>query len=152
MKLNIRTSYDSFRALRESNSYYIDKSEIIEEYLIEKFEKAVMFARPRRFGKTLTMTMIRDFLDIRQDSTDIFDGLKIMNSKDAVENYMNKYPVIFISFKEMYGESFNSVFRNLQNQMSARSLHIFWKVKIQTMPIKSCLMRSDTVKEILKIL
>ena len=118
MKLNIRTSYDSFRALRESNSYYIDKSEIIEEYLIDKFEKAVMFARPRRFGKTLTMTMIRDFLDIRQDSTDIFDGLKIMNSKDAVENYMNKYPVIFISFKEMYGESFNSVFRNFQNAVS----------------------------------
>ncbi|WP_044974247.1 AAA family ATPase [Ruminococcus sp. HUN007] len=51
MKLNIRASYDSFRELRENNSYYIDKTELIEEFLIDKFDKAVLFARPRRFGK-----------------------------------------------------------------------------------------------------
>ena len=75
MKMNIRASYDSFRDLRENHAYYIDKTEIIEEYLISRFDKAVLFARPRRFGKTLTMTMFRDFLDIRQDSRDIFSGL-----------------------------------------------------------------------------
>ncbi|MBQ7267865.1 MAG: AAA family ATPase, partial [Synergistaceae bacterium] len=59
----IQTSNDTFRGLREENSYYVDKTEMIYEYLNKKFEKAVLFARPRRFGKTLTMTMFRDFLD-----------------------------------------------------------------------------------------
>ena len=102
MKLNIRASYDSFRDLRESNSYYIDKTDLIEEFLIDKFDKAVLFARPRRFGKTLTMTMLRDFLDIRQNSRDIFEGLKIMNNTELVNNYMNQYPVVFISLKEVF--------------------------------------------------
>ena len=61
MPVNIRSSYDSFRDLRENDSYYIDKTEVIEEFLARRFEKTVMFTRPRRFGKTLTMTMFRDF-------------------------------------------------------------------------------------------
>ncbi|MCR5637951.1 MAG: ATP-binding protein [Lachnospiraceae bacterium] len=113
MQVNIRSSYDSFRELRESNAYYVDKTEIIEEYLIRRFDKAVMFTRPRRFGKTLTMTMFRDFLDIRQDSKDIFAGLKVMEHPDVVDNYMNQYPVVFISLKEVFGQSYEEVFRNL---------------------------------------
>ena len=118
MSLNIRASYNSFRDLRENNSYYIDKTGLIGEYLNDKFEKAVLFARPRRFGKTLTMTMIRDFLDIRQNSTEMFDGLEIMNNKDVVEDYMNKYPVIFMSLKEIYGDSFENTYRNFQLQIA----------------------------------
>lgn len=112
--MNIRTSYDNFRELIENGSYYIDKTRIIEEYLIDKFDKAVLFARPRRFGKTLTMTMFRDFLDIRQDSREIFNNLEIMKSTQIVDDYMNKYPVIFLSMKEIYGESFENTYRNLQ--------------------------------------
>ncbi len=118
MKLNIRASYDSFRELRENNSYYIDKTDLIEEFLIEKFDKAVLFARPRRFGKTLTMTMLRDFLDIRQESRDIFDGLKVMDNAVLVENYMNKYPVVFISLKEVFGKDFKSIFSSLRIAVS----------------------------------
>ena len=114
MALNIRTSYDSFRELRENNAYYIDKTGVIKDYLTDKFDKAILFARPRRFGKTLTMTMFRDFLDIRQDSRKIFENLEIMAHIDVVDNYMNKYPVIFLSLKEIYGESFVNTFRNLQ--------------------------------------
>lgn len=72
--MHIRTSFDSFRDLRERNAYYIDKTDGISEYLVRRFDKAVLFTRPRRFGKTLTMTMFRDFLDIRQDSRDIFSA------------------------------------------------------------------------------
>ena len=61
--ISIRSSYDSFRDLRESNGYYIDKTEMIEEYLVRSFDKAVLFTRPRRFGKTLSMTMLRYFPD-----------------------------------------------------------------------------------------
>ena len=118
MKINIRASYDSFRELRENNSYYIDKTDLIEEFLIDKFDKAVLFARPRRFGKTLTMTMLRDFLDIRQESRDIFDGLKVMDNAVLVENYMNKYPVVFISLKEVFGENFKSIFSSLRIAVS----------------------------------
>nr|WP_297705268.1 AAA family ATPase [uncultured Butyrivibrio sp.] len=110
MRINIRSSYDSFRDLRENDSYYVDKTGIIKEYLVDKFDKAVLFTRPRRFGKTLTMTMFRDFLDIRQDSRDIFSDLEVMNYTDVVERFMNQYPVLFISLKEVYGKDFDSIF------------------------------------------
>ena len=110
--VRIRASYDSFRDLRENDAYYIDKTDLIEEYLIRRFDKALLFARPRRFGKTLTMTMMRDFLDIRQDSRDIFSGLKIMDHPDVVNAYMNQYPVIFLSLKEVFADTFEGVFDN----------------------------------------
>lgn len=118
MSINVRASYDSFRELRENGSYYVDKTAFIQEYLISRFEKAVLFARPRRFGKTLSMTMFRDFLDIRQDSRDIFAGLEIMNHPDTVSAYMNRFPVVFLSLKEVFGENFDAIFRNFQNVVS----------------------------------
>ena len=101
MQMNIRVSYDDFRELRENNAYYVDKSRMLEEYLGRRFDKVILFARPRRFGKSLTMTMIRDFLDIRQKSAELFDGLEIMRYPDIVETYMNQYPVVFLSLKEV---------------------------------------------------
>ena len=68
----INKSCDSFRKLMESDSYYIDKTMILKAYLSDSSDTAILFARPRRFGKSLTMTMFRDFLDIRQDSKEIF--------------------------------------------------------------------------------
>ena len=121
MAIKISASYDSFRELRESGSYYVDKTDFIEEYLLNKFDKAVMFTRPRRFGKTLTMTMLRDFLDVRQDSREIFEGLKIMDCHEAVDGYMNKYPVLFISLKEVYGESYDNAYNNLKLVVSELS-------------------------------
>lgn len=118
MSINVRASYDSFRELRENGSYYVDKTAFIQEYLMSRFEKAVLFARPRRFGKTLSMTMFRDFLDVRQDSRDIFSGLEIMDHPDTVASYMNRYPVVFLSLKEVFGEKFDAVFRIFQNVVS----------------------------------
>ena len=118
MRINIRISYDSFRELRESRAYYADKTEMIEEYLVRRFDKAVLFTRPRRFGKTLTMMMLRDFLDIRQDSRKIFSGLKIMEYPDVVQGYMNQYPVAFISLKEVFGQDDKAIFQNFSIVMS----------------------------------
>ena len=109
MKINISQSNDDFRVLREQGSYYVDKSEMLKLFLEDHFNSAVLFARPRRFGKTLTMTMFRDFLDIRQDSRDIFSGLRIMDYSDTVEKYMNKFPVLFVSMKEIYGNTIEEV-------------------------------------------
>ena len=91
---------------------------MIEEVLIRRFEKAILFTRPRRFGKTLTMTMFRDFLDIRQDSREIFSGLKIMEHPDVVKNDMNQVPVVYISLKEVYGHDFDEVFQSFRIVMS----------------------------------
>lgn len=112
MKINISKSYDNFRILREEGAYYVDKTAIIKKYLEDYFDSAVLFARPRRFGKTLTMTMFRDFLDIRQDSRDIFEGLEIMKYSSVVDEYMNKYPVLFVSLKELYGTTYEGMFQN----------------------------------------
>ena len=114
MKANIRSSYDSFRNLRENNVYYIDKTEMLEEYLVRRFDNVVLFTRPRRFGKTLTMTMFRDFLDIRQDSREIFKGLRIMDHPEVVEGFMNQYPVVFISLKEVFGNDFDHILANFR--------------------------------------
>lgn len=118
---NNQASYNSFRALREKHTYYADKTDMLHEYLSRKFEKAVLFARPHHFGKTLTVTMFRDFLDIRQKSVDLFNGLNIMEYPDTVKNFMNQYPVVFLSLKEMLGESFEAIFRNYQSIVSALS-------------------------------
>ena len=112
MNIKIRSSNDTFRKLRENEGYYIDKTDMIEEYLERRFEDAILFARPRRFGKSLTMTMFRDFLDIRQDSKKLFEGLNIMKYPDVVKKYMNQYPVIFLSLKEVFGNDFDSIYDN----------------------------------------
>ena len=114
MGIKINESYDLFRGLRESGAYYIDKTMALKEYLEDNFKVAALFTRPRRFGKTLTMTMFRDFLDIHQDSKDIFAGLDIMNYPDIVANYMNQYPVIFLSLKEIYGFDFKNIYETFQ--------------------------------------
>ncbi|MBR1708828.1 MAG: AAA family ATPase [Clostridia bacterium] len=118
MPIRIRISSDTFRELRENNSYYIDKTDVIQAYLEDHFEKAILFTRPRRFGKTVTMTMFRDFLDIRQDSRKIFEGLSIMHHPETVHAYMNQYPVIFLTLKEIFGRDYGMIFRSFQNLIS----------------------------------
>ena len=135
MRIRIDESCDSFRMLRENKSYYVDKTIMLKEFLEDSAKSRVLFARSRRFGKTMTMTMFRDFLDVRQDSRDIFDGLKIMNYQDTVAGYMNKYPVIFLSLKEVFGDSFDSVFKFLQINVSIACkgyIHILQSDKVNT--------------------
>ena len=81
------------------------KSYFLCDYFGPEHKKAMLLTRPRRFGKTVLMTMLRDFLDVRMDSTSLFEGLEVMNHRDIVDGYMNKYPVVFISLKEVYGDT-----------------------------------------------
>ncbi len=118
MKINISTSSDSFRKLRNNHGCYVDKTDLLKEFLEDHFQEAVLFARPRRFGKTLTMTMFRDFLDIRQKSGELFTGLKIMEYPEVVEKYMNQYPVVFLSLKELFGRNFEKVYENFRFMVS----------------------------------
>jgi hypothetical protein len=104
LKKLIPIGISDFKKLIESNCYFIDKSLLIKEF-IENSSEIMLIPRPRRFGKTLNMSMIKYFFDIRQESKSLFSGLQIEKC-DYVKNLRGKYPVIFISFKDLKSNSY----------------------------------------------
>ena len=116
MAVNIATSIDLFAQYRSSNCYYVDKTGFIEE-LIDQGEAAYLFTRPRRFGKTLFLSMLAEFFDITKDSRDLFAGLKVSANKALCKEWMNKYPVIFLSLKDVEGENFAEALEMLNLRM-----------------------------------
>ena len=94
---NLPIGNDDFRKLRENNAYYVDKTLMIRDF-IEMQDEVALIARPRRFGKTLNMTMIREFFDVTVDSRDIFKGLAIMDTEYARQ--INSRPVIYLTLKD----------------------------------------------------
>jgi len=104
------TETEFFREIREKQGYYVDKTSFLTEFFQGNPPKASLFTRPRRFGKTMAMTMLRDFLDIRQDSRSLFEGLEIMKHPDICETWMNQCPVVFLTLKKMKGENFQESF------------------------------------------
>ena len=100
-----------FDELRKTNSYYVDKTEFLYELCAGKTRSQVsLFTRPRRFGKTLMMSMMENFFSITKDSRELFDGLNIMKHPEFCDEYMNKYPVIFVSYKEAFGRNFDKAY------------------------------------------
>lgn len=95
MKLPV--GIDDFRKLRESDFYYVDKTRLIEQ-ILQSWSEVTLFTRPRRFGKTLNMSMLKSFFEIGTDKS-LFDGLYISGNKELCEEYMGKYPVVFLSLK-----------------------------------------------------
>ena len=102
--LKLPIGIDSFEKIRKENFYYIDKTKLIEQ-LLQNWSKVNLFTRPRRFGKTLNMSMIKSFFEIGTDKR-LFDGLYISSQKELCEEYMGKYPVIFLSLKGVEGLTF----------------------------------------------
>ena len=108
--LNIPVGISDFEQIRRNGYYYIDKSKMIAEILKTESTTVTLITRPRRFGKTLGMSMLSNFFDIRKDSKSLFEGLEI--SKDTVlcDKWMNQYPTIFLSFKDVDGLTFTSAY------------------------------------------
>lgn len=104
---------EDFKKIRETDCYYIDKTKLIEDLLIDKTE-VKLFCRPRRFGKTLSMSTLRYFFDIKngEENRKLFDGLYISNSPLMSEQ--GKYPVIFISMKGITGHTWKSSFSDIK--------------------------------------
>lgn len=96
-KKNLPIGNDDFAEIRRNNCYYVDKTRMVREF-IEMADKVALIARPRRFGKTLNMSMLREFFDITADSRDIFAGLEIMGTEYA--GLLNSKPVIYMTFKD----------------------------------------------------
>lgn len=106
--------YDDFREIREQGFYYIDKSLMIRDF-IETGDTATLIVRPQHFGKTLGMTMMREFFDIMADSREIFDGLAIMQTPYAGQ--INSCPVIFLTFKNCKGSSSAELIFTLKQEL-----------------------------------
>lgn len=121
---------DEFREIRENDYYYIDKSMLISDFLAAG-DKVTLIARPRRFGKTLSATMLREFFDINVDSAEIFKGLKIMDTECS--GYMNSRPVIYMSFRNCKGKDMDFLAYQIRAELS-REFNKFaeiWGSKLQ---------------------
>lgn len=118
VNLKIPVGKEDFEEIRTAGSYYIDKSELIWELLEKMDNKVTLFTRPRRFGKTLMMSMMESFFDINRDSRGVFEGLSVMRHEDFCGRWMNQYPVLFLSFKDVDGESFEDAFNALKNMLA----------------------------------
>lgn len=104
--LKLPVGIDSFEKIRKNEFYYIDKTKLIEQ-LVETGGEVTLFTRPRRFGKTLNMSMLRAFFETGADAS-LFEGLYIAENKALCDEYMGKYPVIFLSLKSVEGLTFDS--------------------------------------------
>lgn len=103
-RIKLPVGIDNFEKLRRENFYYVDKTKLIEQ-LLEQWGEVNLFTRPRRFGKTLNMSMLCQFFGIGTDKT-LFDDLYISKNKKLCEAYMGKFPVVFISLKNVEGLTF----------------------------------------------
>ena len=103
---------ENFEEMQKQEFYYVDKTGLIVE-LLESWGKVNLFTRPRRFGKTLNMSMLKYFFEIGSDKS-IFDGLKVAEKKELCETYMGKYPVVFVSLKGVDGLTFEDAYERLR--------------------------------------
>lgn len=114
MDFKVGVGKSDFAALRESGNYYVDKTELLYELVNDTDNEVTLFTRPRRFGKTLMMSMMENFFSIRKNSESIFEGLAITEHEDFCKEWMNQYPVLFISFKDAEAVEFDVAYAKLK--------------------------------------
>jgi len=137
MKL-LPTGIENFKTMIDKSAYYVDKTNFIEDVLSEQ---VVLYTRPRRFGKTLNMSMLYYFFSIKEkENAYLFDGLNISKNKDALK-HQNKYPTIFISLKEMKNLTFDAQISSFSN--------VIYELLEKNLEILSSDQLSDTTKDIL---
>ncbi len=112
-KANLPIGIEDYGRIRKDGFYYVDKTRLIQD-LLEHISYVNLFTRPRRFGKTLNMSMLKYFFEIGSDST-LFDGLDISGETELCKKYMGKFPVISISLKEVGGDNFDAAKRILRS-------------------------------------
>ncbi len=118
MSIRIAVGDESFDEIRKAGLYYVDKTELVYDLVGRTSNKVTLFTRPRRFGKTLGMSMMESFFDINRDSRAVFAGLDIMKHPEFCSEWMNQYPVLFISFKDLDGLDFESAYAQLQSVLA----------------------------------
>ena len=107
-KMNIPVGVSDFAEIRDNGYYYVDKTGLLREILNSEAIKVTLLTRPRRFGKTLGMSMLANFFDICKKSEGLFANLEISRYPELCEKWMNQYPVLFLSFKDVDGSTFEN--------------------------------------------
>lgn len=125
-KLKLPVGIDGFEKIRRNGFYYIDKTKLIEQLFLN-WGEVNLFTRPRRFGKTLNMSMLKSFFEIGTD-TSLFDGLYVSENKELCEQHQGQYPVIFLSLKDVEGLSFSEAKRRCI-QLIKREAERFYDLK-----------------------
>ena len=115
MAIKIAVGDESFDEIRKAGLYYVDKTELLYDLVARTDNKVTLFTRPRRFGKTLNMSMMESFFDINRDSKSLFEGLDITKHEAFCASWMNQYPVLFLSLKDVDGLDFESAYGQLQS-------------------------------------
>ena len=116
--LKIPVGISDFAKIRNYGYYYVDKTGLISE-LLEDIAEVTLITRPRRFGKTMGMSMLANFFDIRKDSQAMFEGLEISKNTALCSEWMNQWPVLFLTFKDVDGLTFASAKEMLLNRIAA---------------------------------
>ena len=117
--LKLPVGIEDFKEIRRQGFYYIDKTKLIEQ-LLDNWGKVNLFTRPRRFGKTLNMSMLRCFFEIGADAT-LFEGLSISQNVQACEEYIGKFPVLFLTLKGVEGTTFEEARLSLAELIAAEA-------------------------------
>ncbi len=117
--LKIPVGISDFAKIRNYDYYYVDKTGLIEDLLEKETAEVTLITRPRRFGKTMGMSMLANFFDIRKDSQAMFDGLEISKNEALCSEWMNQWPVLFLTFKDVDGLTFASAKEMLLNRIAA---------------------------------
>ena len=115
MSIRIAVGDESFDEIRKAGLYYVDKTELLYDLVGQTNNKVTLFTRPRRFGKTLNMSMMESFFDINRDCKGVFEGLAISKHQEFCSEWMNQYPVLSISFKDVDGLDFESAYGQLKS-------------------------------------
>ena len=108
--LSIPVGVSDFEEIRRNGYYYVDKSGLIGELLGTTGTKVTLITRPRRFGKTLGMSMLESFFDIQKDNKALFEELEIAKRHELCMEWMNQWPTVFVSFRQVDGLNFNSAY------------------------------------------
>ena len=152
-RLKLPVGIESFEEIRREGFYYIDKTGLIRD-LLNNWGKVNLFTRPRRFGKTLNMSMLKSFFEIGADKT-LFDGLLISRETALCEEYMGKFPVVFVSLKGVDGLTFEDAYGMLRRIIRAEVSRLQMLLDSERIsedakkPLERILKEEDTKEDIL---
>ena len=152
-RLKLPVGIESFEEIRSEGFYYIDKTGLIRD-LLNNWGKVNLFTRPRRFGKTLNMSMLKSFFEIGADKT-LFDGLLISRETALCEEYMGKFPVVFVSLKGVDGLTFEDAYEMLRRIIRAEVSRLQMLLNSERIsedakkPLERILKEEDTKEDIL---
>ena len=119
MQIDIPVGISDFEKIRQNGYYYIDKSGLISEIMKTESTEVTLITRPRCFGKTLAMSMLNSFFDVRKNNRKIFEGLEISKEKELCNRWMNQNPTIFLTLKNVDGLDFTTAYEQLVYEIAS---------------------------------